>query len=191
MKVDKDGRPEGTTSCHKAGTLPFMAYELLEDMHAAEIERRRGIEGTSRIVRCLRLDFQSVALVCLWCAIMLLPKKIKTSAHTKPKANSLGTLSTDPTLNSHTITAPERQSDEITRYDAYLRGWEEGSYCAMAAIKNVIINNARDPSRRPLSPLFEHLSGWFEAFLTPFAEGIARWNDFQHYVCLKKKDDRA
>lgn len=182
VKVDDQGQPLSATSPHHTGTFPFMAYELIEDMHAAEVEKTEGVTGTSRVVHCLRLDFQSVALVSLWCAIMLLPKadsdpKINTNAQKKATVKPRAGSSTGSTLDSQTVQTFGRQNAETIRYNDYLRAWEVGSYDAIASHKARMIENLG--LKVAFSPLFRHLSTWFAAFLTPFAQGISRQREFE------------
>ena len=68
-RVDKAGQPVGATSRHRTGTLPFMAYELLIDMH--ESLKSGASDGASTLAHCILFDYQSLFWVCLWCAIKI------------------------------------------------------------------------------------------------------------------------
>jgi hypothetical protein len=65
VRVGQDGQPLGPRSRHRTGTLPFMAFDLVNDMYLAE-----SAEGprNDSIVHCVRHDYESVFWVSLWCA---------------------------------------------------------------------------------------------------------------------------
>ncbi len=64
--VDSNGEPLAAPSAkHRTGTLPFMAYELLDDMS------RLRTPGHRRIVHRLRHDFESLFYLCLYCILTM------------------------------------------------------------------------------------------------------------------------
>ncbi|THG95757.1 hypothetical protein EW026_g5953 [Hermanssonia centrifuga] len=56
-----------STSRRQVGTLPFMAYELVEDI------AKYGQPGRISVVHRLRYDFESLFWVALWCAVKMPP----------------------------------------------------------------------------------------------------------------------
>ncbi|KAI0339741.1 hypothetical protein BDW22DRAFT_583802 [Trametopsis cervina] len=67
VRVDKKGKPLGPTSRHRTGTLPFMAVDVIEDMHLVATEA-----DYKPIVHCVRHDFESLLWVCLYFGIKTL-----------------------------------------------------------------------------------------------------------------------
>lgn len=205
VEVDDDGTPKGQTSRHRTGTLPFMAYELLEDMHNETIELDEGKPSSSRLVHCVRLDYQSVSLVSLWCAIKLLPKtdgqsqaKTKTKSKPKPKAakarGQTTAASAHQSLSGSTsefLPQTVDKSGEDSRYERYLQSWETGTYKSMANGKQHIIEHPEASCGLPLSPFFEHLLGWFYAFFAPFQDGISRKAGFEKKLTMPPKKSKS
>jgi hypothetical protein len=76
VRVGQDGQPLGPTSRHRTGTLPFMAFDLVNDMYLAE-----NAEGprSNAIVHCVRHDYESVFWVSLWCAVEIVKEGIEDS----------------------------------------------------------------------------------------------------------------
>ncbi|PSR73869.1 hypothetical protein PHLCEN_2v10316, partial [Hermanssonia centrifuga] len=67
--VTDDGEPSAVASSkHRTGTLPFMAYELLLDMHNNSID-----SNSPRVMHYLRHDYESLLYVSLWCAVYIPP----------------------------------------------------------------------------------------------------------------------
>jgi hypothetical protein len=66
VRVGQDGQPLGPRSRHRTGTLPFMAFELINDMWLDEEAKGPRNDAT---VHCVRHDFESVLWVSLWCAV--------------------------------------------------------------------------------------------------------------------------
>ncbi len=65
--VNSRGEPQPSTkSKHRTGTLPFMAWELIEDMADRELKDYRPIP------HLLRHDFESLFYLSLWCAVTML-----------------------------------------------------------------------------------------------------------------------
>ncbi|THG97224.1 hypothetical protein EW026_g4743 [Hermanssonia centrifuga] len=62
-----DAHCSSSTSQHRTGTLPFMAYELVEDA------AMYGEPGHVPVVHRLRYDFESLFWVALWCAVKMPP----------------------------------------------------------------------------------------------------------------------
>ena len=65
------------------------------------------------------------------------------------------------------------------RFQKYLMNWESGAYETMADKKRKLLSKSKAFDRIPLSPLFEPLRPWFEAFAEPFADGIHRTEKFE------------
>jgi len=144
-EVNESGQPMGgPTSRHRTGTLPFMAYELLEDMHNAALAKQRGKEHRA-ILHCVRFDFESLFWVALWCAIKVVGQGI-----------------------------PRRKDIEATRRMAYLVEWEAGSYHAIATKKSWLLTRAEVLRQANLSPTFAPLMDWFVGFQTCFADGVLK-----------------
>lgn len=66
VPVDKLGRPTGPTARHRTGTLPFMAFELLESMD--DIQGSPEDDGSSLQHR-VNFDYQSITFVAIRCAM--------------------------------------------------------------------------------------------------------------------------
>ncbi|KAH9848194.1 hypothetical protein C2E23DRAFT_844698, partial [Lenzites betulinus] len=76
VKLDSNGTAKGATARHRAGTLPFMAIELLKDM--AENPRN------PQIAHELRHDYESLFWVAAW-SMMKTEDKIEDDMKTKIK----------------------------------------------------------------------------------------------------------
>ncbi|KAI0339730.1 hypothetical protein BDW22DRAFT_1361323, partial [Trametopsis cervina] len=74
VRVDEEGKPMGPTPRHRTGMLPFMAVDVIEDMHLVAIEA-----DYKPIVHCVRHDFESLFWVCLWFGIKTLDPNIPNS----------------------------------------------------------------------------------------------------------------
>lgn len=141
-RVDEAGQPLGATSRHRTGTLPFMAYELLIDMHKSQLASGTG-DAASTLTHCVLFDYQSLFWVCLWCAIKIVAQNTK-----------------------------DRHSVQAKRCATYLIGWESGTYQAMSSIKESWLRNPAVIAEAPLSPLFEGLRSWFSMFQDLFSDGM-------------------
>ncbi|THG94519.1 hypothetical protein EW026_g6975 [Hermanssonia centrifuga] len=65
--VTDEGEPStAASSKHRTGTLPFMAHDLLVDMHDNSID-----SNSPRVMHYLRHDYESLLYVSLWCVIYL------------------------------------------------------------------------------------------------------------------------
>ncbi|KAI0339737.1 hypothetical protein BDW22DRAFT_1361329 [Trametopsis cervina] len=67
VQVDEEGKPLGPTSRHRTGTLPFMALDVIEDMHLSQT-----MQDHQPIIHCVRHDFESLFWVCLYFGIKTL-----------------------------------------------------------------------------------------------------------------------
>lgn len=77
IHLDKTGLPQDASTDKGTGTLPFMAVELLDEMHKGEIEEKNRLASRQWSVRhCVRFDFQSLLWVSVWCAVKLPAKGI-------------------------------------------------------------------------------------------------------------------
>lgn len=65
--VDEEGKPLGPTSRHRTGTLPFMAVDVIKDMHLSQT-----MQDYKPIVHRVRHDFESLFWVCMWFGIKTL-----------------------------------------------------------------------------------------------------------------------
>lgn len=84
VRVNDDGEPQGPTSRHRTGTLPYMAYELLEDVHTTALSAPFCKLRTSLPHR-VNFDFQSVTLVAIRCAIKVVAKNSDHTVHPDAK----------------------------------------------------------------------------------------------------------
>lgn len=142
-KVDDEGRPLGPTSKRRTGTFPFMAPELIEDMHREQLKNGSNKrEAVSAIPHCVRFDFVSLFLVCFWSAVQLV-------------AND----------------TPNQAKMEAERYRQHLVGWESGTFEQIAAVKKALLTERTVIREMNFSPLFAHLRPWFLAFHWPLSEG--------------------
>ena len=66
IKVTKEGFPLGPSARHRTGTLPFMAYELVETIKSPD-----DTGDPKPIQHCVRHDFESLFWVSLRCAVRL------------------------------------------------------------------------------------------------------------------------
>ncbi|KAI0692619.1 hypothetical protein BC835DRAFT_45368 [Cytidiella melzeri] len=84
----ENGFPKEATSRRRTGTLAFMAFELIEDMQAAE-----GMDGQcERVIHCVRHDYESVFWVSLWCAIKIAdPNSPRADKYAKARDDELAT----------------------------------------------------------------------------------------------------
>lgn len=147
-RVDKFGEPLRATPRHKPGGLPFMAYELLMDMHdLLAVSKEDSVLPT--LPHCIRFDYQSLFWVCLWCAATV--------------------VTTDQKFGS---------ALQEERYKEHLIGWQTGKHEAMSTIKSTIITNPSRLLQIPLSPRFENMRLWLLYFRKPFANGMAKLTEF-------------
>lgn len=110
----------------------------------------------------------------------------------KSRGKAQATTQTSSWLRSQSKSTLEllRRTEESEQYITYLREWEIGCYVSMAAIKRYIFADPLAVLKLPFSPLFEHLQGWFIAFLTPFRDGILRQIAFEKRSVLESDDGR-
>lgn len=162
VPVTKKGYGMGASARHRTGTLPFMAVELLQDMHdVAENRRKKTPEPLSPIHHYARFDYQSLFWVCLWCAIKVFAKKA---------------------LNEDIVAAQKRS-------EAYLATWEAGMLQQIVSVKTLLFVDPQRMHKLPWSPIFEHLVSWFLAFRRPFWKGISAVSDAaEHKKAPRNKD---
>lgn len=101
VTIGEDGKSPGATAHHRIGTLPLMATELLKDL------AEQGADFPQHSFQyCVRLDYESLLYVAVWCAI-----KVRPTAQNE-----------------------EEEAAEAAGND-YLRTWEQGDYAAMSLSK--------------------------------------------------------
>lgn len=148
------------------------------------VEKTEGVAGTSRVVHCLRLDLQSVALVSLWCAHRASPQgRLGSENQCKRAEESYSEVTRRVKDGLHHLTLRLRRHLEgrmpracDTMITSVLG--EEGSYGAVARCKKSILRHPKSVHEL-LSLLFRHLARWFTAFLRPSAEGIAQQEELR------------
>ena len=88
VKVTKEEFPLGPSARHRTGTLPFMAFELVESIGSETIPEKP-------VRHCVRHGFESLLWVSLWCAVCIVdPRSLSDddAAQEQARATFLATL---------------------------------------------------------------------------------------------------
>lgn len=87
VKVTKEGFPLGPSARHRTGTLPFMAYELVETIKSPD-----DTGDPKPIQHCVRHDFESLFWVSLWSAVTVGPTSLAPGFASQARDNFLASL---------------------------------------------------------------------------------------------------
>ena len=138
VKVTKEGFPMGLSARHRTQTGTLL-FTAYELVESAKSLIDPQNQAKSQVVQhCIRHDFESLSWVSLRCATSLVDPKLSKSA-----------------------------PSSMVR-DDWLTEFERGDPRSIARTKKHFLTSESDMDTAPLSPSFEHLRNWLDAFLVPF-----------------------